>query len=161
MNHKIIFEDLGLSEYKKIWEYQEMLTQRVIDQKMAQKTYPKQELDNYLLFVEHPHVYTLGKSGDEQNLLLNYIQLQANDATFFHTNRGGDITCHLLSLLVSYPIFGLENFGIGMRKYIFNGGSQHQNYCRIRINRKQGRKSNRCLTYCLNFLGTKDLCHCS
>lgn len=93
--------------------------QRVIDQKMAKKTNPDQESENYLLFVEHPHVYTLGKSGDDQNLLLNYIQLQANDATFFHTDRGGDITYHGPGQLVGYPIFDLENFGIGLRKYIF------------------------------------------
>jgi len=119
MNRKIIFEDLGISEYKKTWEYQEMLMQRVIDQKMAKKTDPNMESDNYLLFVEHPHVYTLGKSGDEQNLLLNYIQLQAHDATFFHTDRGGDITYHGPGQLVGYPIFDLENFEIGLRKYIF------------------------------------------
>jgi len=119
MRNKIIFEDLGLSEYKKTWEYQEMLMQRVIDQKMAKKTDPNLESDNYLLFVEHPHVYTLGKSGDEQNLLLNYIQLQAHDATFFHTDRGGDITYHGPGQLVGYPIFDLENFGIGLRNYIF------------------------------------------
>jgi lipoyl(octanoyl) transferase len=119
MNRKIIFEDLRLSEYKKTWDYQEMLMQRVIDQKMAKKTDPNLESDNYLLFVEHPHVYTLGKSGDEQNLLLNYIQLQAHDATFFHTNRGGDITYHGPGQLVGYPILDLENFGIGLRQYIF------------------------------------------
>ena len=119
MNKKIIFEDLGISEYKKTWEYQEMLMERVINQKIASKTNQEQESDNYLLFVEHPHVYTLGKSGDEQNLLLNYIQLQAKDATFFHTDRGGDITYHGPGQLVGYPIFDLENFGIGLRKYIF------------------------------------------
>jgi lipoyl(octanoyl) transferase len=119
MNKKIIFEDLGVSEYKKTWDYQEMLMQRVIDQKMAKKTNPELESDNYLLFVEHSHVYTLGKSGDEQNLLLNYIQLQAHDATFFHTDRGGDITYHGPGQLVGYPIFDLENFEIGLRKYIF------------------------------------------
>jgi len=119
MNHKIIYKDLGLSEYKKTWEYQEMLMQRVIDQKMAKKNDSNIESDNYLLFVEHPHVYTLGKSGDEQNLLLNYIQLQAHDAAFFHTDRGGDITYHGPGQLVGYPVFDLENFGIGLRKYIF------------------------------------------
>jgi lipoyl(octanoyl) transferase len=119
MNRKIIFEDLGLSEYKKTWEYQETLMQRVIDQKNGKKSNPLQESDNYLLFVEHPHVYTLGKSGDEQNLLLNYIQLQAANATFFQTDRGGDITYHGPGQLVGYPIFDLENFGIGLRRYIF------------------------------------------
>jgi len=118
MNRKIIFKDLGLSEYKKTWEYQETLMQRVIDQKMIKKTNPEHESDNYLLFVEHPHVYTLGKSGDEQNLLLNY-KLQAANATFFQTDRGGDITYHGPGQLVGYPIFDLENFEIGLRKYIF------------------------------------------
>jgi lipoyl(octanoyl) transferase len=119
MNRKIIFEDLGVSEYKKTWEYQETLMQRVIDQKMAKKTNADQVSDNYLLFVEHPHVYTLGKSGDEQNLLLNYIQLQAAHASFFQTDRGGDITYHGPGQIVGYPIFDLENFEIGLRKYIF------------------------------------------
>jgi lipoyl(octanoyl) transferase len=119
MNKKIIFEDLGLSEYKKTWEYQETLMQLVIDQKNGKKSNPLQESDNYLLFVEHPHVYTLGKSGDEQNLLLNYIQLQAANATFFLTDRGGDITYHGPGQLVGYPIFDLENFEIGLRRYIF------------------------------------------
>jgi lipoyl(octanoyl) transferase len=119
MNKNIIFEDLGVSEYKKTWAYQEVLMQRVIAQKLAKKTDTNLESNNYLLFVEHPHVYTLGKSGDEQNLLLNYIQLQAADASFFHTDRGGDITYHGPGQLVGYPIFDLENFGIGLRKYIF------------------------------------------
>lgn len=119
MNRKILFEDLEVLEYKQTWEYQEELMQRVIGQKQLKKYNPAQESDNYLLFVEHPHVYTLGKSGDEQNLLLNYIQLQAKNATFFHTDRGGDITYHGPGQLVGYPIFDLENFGIGLRKYIF------------------------------------------
>lgn len=118
MNCKIIFEDLGISEYKLTWDYQEELMEKVIAQKRAKKDNPDLESDNYLLFVEHPHVYTLGKSGDEHNLLLNYIQLQAADATFFHTNRGGDITYHGPGQIVGYPIFDLENFDIGLRKYI-------------------------------------------
>lgn len=119
MNKNIIFEDLGISEYKKTWNYQEELMQRVIGQKLNKKTDAEAVSHNYLLFVEHPHVYTLGKSGDEQNLLLNYIQLQAADATFFQTDRGGDITYHGPGQIVGYPIFDLENFGIGLRKYIF------------------------------------------
>lgn len=119
MNKEIIFEDLGISEYKKTWEYQEELMQRVIAQKVAKKNNPDTISENYLLFVEHPHVYTLGKSGDEQNLLLNYIQLQAAHATFFQTDRGGDITYHGPGQIVGYPIFDLENFEIGLRKYIY------------------------------------------
>ena len=118
MNKKIRYQDLGVSEYKKTWDYQEELMNRVIEQKKAKKENPDKESDNYLLFVEHPHVYTLGKSGDENNLLLNYIQLQAADATFFHTNRGGDITYHGPGQIVGYPILDLENFEIGLRRYI-------------------------------------------
>lgn len=118
MNNKIIFEDLQVSEYKKTWEYQEELMQKVIAQKQQKKNNPDVVSNNYLLFVEHPHVYTLGKSGDEQNLLLNYIQLQAADASFFHTDRGGDITYHGPGQIVGYPILDLENFEIGLRKYI-------------------------------------------
>ncbi|HOO85738.1 MAG TPA: hypothetical protein PLS94_14300, partial [Prolixibacteraceae bacterium] len=118
MNTKLIFQDLGVSEYKQTWDYQEQLMQKVIDQKQAKKTDPSAESENYLLFVEHPHVYTLGKSGDEQNLLLNYIQLQAAHASFFQTDRGGDITYHGPGQIVGYPINDLENFGIGLRKYI-------------------------------------------
>jgi lipoyl(octanoyl) transferase len=119
MNRTIIFQDLGISEYKKTWEYQEELMQKVISQKLARKTDPNATSDNYLLFVEHPHVYTLGKSGDENNLLLNYIQLQAAHASFFQTDRGGDITYHGPGQIVGYPIFDLENFDFGLRKYIF------------------------------------------
>lgn len=118
MNTKIVYEDLGISEYKKTWEYQESLLQKIIEQKKQKKGNPDAVSENHLLFVEHPHVYTLGKSGDEQNLLLNYIQLQAADATFFHTDRGGDITYHGPGQIVGYPIIDLENFGIGLRKYI-------------------------------------------
>lgn len=118
MNTKIVYEDLGISEYKKTWEYQESLLQKIIEQKKQKKSNPDSVSENHLLFVEHPHVFTLGKSGDEQNLLLNYIQLQAADATFFHTDRGGDITYHGPGQIVGYPIIDLENFGIGLRKYI-------------------------------------------
>ena len=118
MNRTIIFEDLGSMEYKSAWDYQEELMQRIIAQKNAKKQQPDTVSDNYLLFVEHPHVYTLGKSGDAQNLLLNYIQLQAAHATFFQTDRGGDITYHGPGQIVGYPIFDLENFGIGLRAYI-------------------------------------------
>ncbi|MDA3881565.1 MAG: lipoyl(octanoyl) transferase LipB [Prolixibacteraceae bacterium] len=115
---KIKFEDLDVSEYQKTWDYQEVLMQKIIEQKIAKKNDAEIHSDNYLLFVEHPHVYTLGKSGDEHNLLLNYIQLQAAHASFIKTNRGGDITYHGPGQIVGYPIFDLENFGIGLRKYI-------------------------------------------
>ncbi len=115
---KIRFEDIGVGEYQTVWDYQENLMQQVIDQKITKKSNPGLQSDNHLLFVEHPHVYTLGKSGDEQNLLLNYIQLQAAHASFIKTNRGGDITYHGPGQIVGYPIFDLENFDIGLRRYI-------------------------------------------
>ncbi|MBP7507977.1 MAG: lipoyl(octanoyl) transferase LipB [Prolixibacteraceae bacterium] len=119
MNKKIIFEDLGVSEYKKTWDYQNSLLEKVISQKTEKKNNPIVESSNYLLFVEHPHVYTLGKSGNENNLLLNYIQLQAKNATFYHSDRGGDITYHGPGQIVGYPILDLENFEIGLRRYIW------------------------------------------
>ncbi len=123
MSRKITFLDLGVSEYKTTWERQEELMHEIIGIKLENKDLPepnRKETPNYLIFVEHPHVYTLGKSGDEHNLLLNYIQLQAKDATFFKTDRGGDITYHGPGQLVGYPIFDLENFNIGLRQYIYN-----------------------------------------
>ncbi len=123
MNRKITFLDLRVSEYKTTWERQEELMQEIIEIKLENNNRTesdRKETPNYLIFVEHPHVYTLGKSGDEHNLLLNYIQLQAKDATFFKTDRGGDITYHGPGQLVGYPIFDLENFNIGLRQYIYN-----------------------------------------
>lgn len=113
MNKTIHYIDWGLKEYNEAWQDQERLFSATLD--LKQQGMPT---DNYLVFCEHPHVYTLGKSGDEQNLLLNYIQLQAQHASFVHTNRGGDITYHGPGQLVGYPIFDLANFGIGLRQYI-------------------------------------------
>jgi lipoyl(octanoyl) transferase len=110
----IQFSDWGLVEYKEGWNKQEALFSSVIDRKLKSLS-----TDNYLIFCEHPHVYTLGKSGDEQNLLINYIQLQAKNAQFVKTNRGGDITYHGPGQVVGYPIFDLANFGMGLKQYIF------------------------------------------
>ncbi len=112
-NQTILFQDWGTIEYNEAWRDQEKLFNQLLEQKQAGKP-----TSNYLVFCEHPHVYTLGKSGNEQNLLLNYIQLQARHAAFVHTNRGGDITYHGPGQLVGYPIFDLANFGIGLRQYI-------------------------------------------
>jgi len=114
MNHLIEFQDWGLIEYTKAWAKQEELFSATIDWK-------KQNLPtrNNLIFCEHPHVYTLGKSGDEQNMLLDMIQLQAKNATFVHSNRGGDITYHGPGQVVGYPIFDLANFDLGLKQYIF------------------------------------------
>jgi lipoyl(octanoyl) transferase len=110
-------------DYKLTWERQEEIMNQVVNTKKLNDSSganSKIETPNHLIFVEHPHVYTLGKSGDEHNLLLNYIQLQAKDADFFKTDRGGDITYHGPGQIVGYPILDLENFGIGLRQYIYS-----------------------------------------
>lgn len=114
MNKNIDFIDWGLIEYNKAWEQQEKVFAETIQSKLK-----NEETSNLLVFCEHPHVYTLGKSGDEHNLLINYIQLQANEATFVKSNRGGDITYHGPGQLVGYPIFDLANFGVGLKQYIY------------------------------------------
>ena len=116
MEKTIIYRDLGIIGYQEAWDYQEKLLQEVIGQKIGESI---PDAPNYLLFCEHPHVYTLGKSGSEDNLLINQVQMQAVNATFFHTNRGGDITYHGPGQLVGYPIFDLEQFSLGVKKYIF------------------------------------------
>jgi lipoyl(octanoyl) transferase len=110
---QIQFVDWGLIEYNEAWSKQEALFSTTIERKVGGL-----ETDNFLVFCEHPHVYTLGKSGDEQNLLLNYIQLQAKHASFVQTNRGGDITYHGPGQVVGYPIFDLANFNLGLKQYI-------------------------------------------
>jgi lipoyl(octanoyl) transferase len=115
MQHNIDFADWGLVEYNEAWNRQEEFFSATIEDKVQGR-----ETRNLLIFCEHPHVYTLGKSGDEHNLLLNYIQLQAKDAQFVRTNRGGDITYHGPGQLVGYPIFDLANFNMGLKQYIYN-----------------------------------------
>ncbi|MNX50370.1 Octanoyltransferase [compost metagenome] len=119
MNKKIQLQDLGSNDYKSTWEYQEELFKDIVDLKIKNR---REELEletpNYLLFVEHPHVYTLGKSGDFENLLLNEKQLEAKGATFYKINRGGDITYHGPGQIVGYPILDLENFFTDIHKYL-------------------------------------------
>ncbi|KQW98660.1 MULTISPECIES: lipoyl(octanoyl) transferase LipB [unclassified Flavobacterium] len=119
MNKKIQLQDLGSKDYKSTWEYQEELFKDIVDLKIKNR---REELEletpNYLLFVEHPHVYTLGKSGDLENLLLNEKQLEAKGATFYKINRGGDITYHGPGQIVGYPILDLENFFTDIHKYL-------------------------------------------
>lgn len=109
--------DWGTKEYNEAWKDQEELFNAILETKKQEVCTPIQTVD-YLILVEHPHVYTLGKSGEENNLLLDYMQLQAKEAQFVHTNRGGDITYHGPGQLVGYPILNLENFKIGLREYI-------------------------------------------
>jgi len=107
--------DLGLKEYKECWDFQEELLAKVVAEKRAmQKPTPQ----NHFLLVEHPHVYTLGKSGDEKNLLANSDFLKKIEATYYKINRGGDITYHGPGQIVGYPIIDLEYYKIGVREYI-------------------------------------------
>jgi len=119
MNKKIILQDLGFKDYQETWDYQETLFKDIVDLKIANR---REDLDretpNYLIFVEHPHVYTLGKSGDFDNLLLSEKQLEAKGATFYKINRGGDITYHGPGQIVGYPILDLENFFTDIHKYL-------------------------------------------
>jgi lipoyl(octanoyl) transferase len=108
------FHSLGIIDYKECWDYQETLFNEILFQKREEK----KEILNHLIFCEHPHVYTLGKSGSEDNMLINYIQLQAKNATFHKINRGGDITYHGPGQLVGYPILNLTAFNLGIREYI-------------------------------------------
>lgn len=114
LDKTILFTDWGLIDYNSAFEKQEEIFSETIKSKIN-----NQPTENNLIFCEHPHVYTLGKSGDEHNMLLNYIQLQANDAIFVKTNRGGDITYHGPGQVVGYPIFDLANFNLGLKQYIF------------------------------------------
>lgn len=119
MNKLITLEDLGLKDYKDTWDYQEQLFKAVVETKVRNRREDAGlNTQNYFLFVEHPHVYTLGKSGDVSNLLLNEEQLKAKGATFYKINRGGDITYHGPGQIVGYPILDLENFFTDIHKYL-------------------------------------------
>ena len=119
MNKSIQLQDLGLRDYKATLDFQEELFKTVVDLKIKNRREETQvETPNYFLFVEHPHVYTLGKSGDLDNLLLSEKQLEAKGATFYKINRGGDITYHGPGQIVGYPILDLENFFTDIHKYL-------------------------------------------
>lgn len=118
MNKKIILKDLGKKDYKETWDYQEEIFATIVAQKVEKRTDLTIATENYFLFVEHPHVYTLGKSGDISNLLLSEKQLVEKGATFYKINRGGDITYHGPGQIVGYPILDLENFFTDIHKYL-------------------------------------------
>lgn len=118
MRH-VQFKDLGSVDYKECWDHQEELFKGIIDMKMANRDAQNPETPpNYLLFVEHPHVYTLGKSGDEEHLLATPESLLALQASFYKINRGGDITYHGPGQIVGYPIFDLDQFFTDIHKYL-------------------------------------------
>lgn len=118
MNKKIQLQDLGNKDYKETWDYQEQLFKEIVDVKLEKRNAPGLVTPNFFLFVEHPHVYTLGKSGDMGNLLLSEKQLEGKGATFYKINRGGDITYHGPGQIVGYPILDLENFFTDIHKYL-------------------------------------------
>jgi lipoyl(octanoyl) transferase len=116
---KVVFQDLGLIDYKEAWGYQEKRFNEILDVKKNNRKENRQDPTlSYLLFCEHPHVYTLGKSGDENNLLVNEDYLKSRGATFYKINRGGDITYHGPGQIVGYPILDLDNFFTDIHKYL-------------------------------------------
>jgi lipoyl(octanoyl) transferase len=118
-NKAIIYQDLGFKDYQDVWNYQETLFQEILNIKTKNR---RENTDiitpNYFLFVEHSHVYTLGKSGEISNLLLSESQLDAIGAKYYKINRGGDITYHGPGQIVGYPIFDLENFFTDIHQYL-------------------------------------------
>ncbi|MFY7787471.1 MAG: lipoyl(octanoyl) transferase LipB [Thermoflexibacteraceae bacterium] len=120
-NKEVQIQHLGTMRYKAAWDYQDALFQGIIQQKIANRDLPEaiQSLTpNYLLFCEHPHVYTLGKSGHQENLLMSPTELADKAIDYFHINRGGDITYHGYGQVVGYPILDLDNFFTDIHKYL-------------------------------------------
>jgi len=121
INRKTTFSDLGLIDYNQALEYQTSLFEKTLEVKKTNRNLPAEEqqpTENFLLFCEHPHVYTLGKSGDEANLKIKKEDLHTINASYHHTNRGGDITYHGPGQIVGYPILDLENFFTDIHKYM-------------------------------------------
>jgi lipoyl(octanoyl) transferase len=122
LSYSVEYKDIGLKDYKETWDYQvDVFTKLVAGKKNRTEGVAsgRKSLPGTLIFVEHPHVYTLGKSGLENNLLLDHMQLQARGASFYRIDRGGDITYHGPGQIVGYPIFDLEVIKIGLKDYIF------------------------------------------
>lgn len=120
MQH-VKFIDLGLTDYKQAWDYQEKLFNEIVQIKINNRkilTEAQVPTPNYLLFCEHPHVYTLGNSGNKEHLLISEQQLIQKNATYYKINRGGDITYHGPGQIVAYPILDLDNFFTDIHKYL-------------------------------------------
>ncbi len=122
MKNNTKFEDLAKIDYKKAWDYQDEIFKELVDIKLFNRDHllEAKELTNRLLFCEHNHVYTLGKSGTQNNLLINEQFLNTISATFYKIDRGGDITYHGEGQITGYPIFDLDALGLSIREYIFN-----------------------------------------
>lgn len=119
MNKDVEVRYLGRKDFKETWDYQETLFKETLDLKIRNRRENLNEpTSNYFLFVEHPHVYTLGKSGDLENLLISKEELEAKNASFYKINRGGDITYHGPGQIVGYPILDLDNFFTDIHKYL-------------------------------------------
>lgn len=119
MNKKVILQDWGLMEYQAAWDKQEEIFGQIVKQKTANRSLETPlPTPNYMVFTEHPHVYTLGKSGKEENLLLDEEGLKEKHASYHHINRGGDITYHGPGQIVGYPILDLDNFFTDIHRYL-------------------------------------------
>jgi lipoyl(octanoyl) transferase len=121
LNKEVTFRQLGMIDYQQAWDYQEKLFAETIALKIQNRKLPEEQQQptpNYLLFCQHPHVYTLGKSGDEAHLLLDQEQMEQAGATYYKINRGGDITYHGPGQIVGYPILDLDNFFTDIHKYL-------------------------------------------
>jgi len=119
--NNVEFRDLGLVDYKAAWDYQENLFEHIVSIKQENKKRKTRLVTpNYLIFCEHPHVYTIGKSGKESNLLINEEALKSRGAALYKINRGGDITYHGPGQLVGYPVLDLDNFNLSIKNYIYN-----------------------------------------
>lgn len=118
MNKKVVFKDLGLISYQKAWDLQEKIHAEIVQTKIGNRQQFITETGNFLLFCEHPHVYTLGKSGKPNHLLTDEQFLAKNGIDYFPTNRGGDITYHGPGQIVGYPILDLDNFFTDIHQYL-------------------------------------------
>jgi lipoyl(octanoyl) transferase len=122
LSYNVKYEDIGLRDFKETWDYQEAIFKILVDNKLKVKSGKISSTDQTpgtLIFVEHPHVYTLGKSGSGKNLLIDHLQLHERNAEFYRIDRGGDITYHGPGQIVGYPIFDIEAINIGLKEYIF------------------------------------------
>lgn len=119
MNKKVVIQDLGRKDYKETWDYQEVLFKKIVDQKIKNRREgTEMPTPNHFLFVEHPHVFTLGKSGNASHLLVDDHVLAEKGAKFYKINRGGDITYHGPGQIVGYPILDLDNFFTDIHRYL-------------------------------------------
>lgn len=119
-NKQVQIINKGLVDYKECWDFQDQIFQKIIQKKIDVRKglVEPSPTENYMIFCEHPHVYTLGKTGDKSHLLLNDELLKAKGATYYHINRGGDITYHGPGQLVGYPILDLDNFFTDIHQYL-------------------------------------------